>query len=118
MKVLVFEKGAEADVLSRVRAQAHAAARRATHVGSNVAHLVPATWDGQGRPPPGYTIPMGTENEPDDGRVAIVVEDDFARNKTDFVGALDALPVDWKRDVVATKEDSVGVKVAASGGTK
>jgi hypothetical protein len=110
MKVIVFAHGNETAALARIRAQAHAAARRAMTVHPAAAKLVPATWNGQGSPPPGWSVPYGVENEPGNERVAIVVEDDFARGKPDFAGAADRLPDDWSRPGESGAAQAAGKK--------
>ena len=98
MKVVTFPNQTAANaVLNRTRNAGNAVARRATTVHPAAAHLVPATWNGSGNPPRGWTVPHATLNEPGSARVAVVVEDDFARGKPDFAGAADGLPADWKR---------------------
>lgn len=87
-------------VRGRVRAAGNAAARRATHIGGAIASKVPATWNGTGAVPTGWTIPYGEEVQPLTGRVAIVAEDAFAAGQADFAGATSALPNDWETEDV------------------
>jgi hypothetical protein len=97
MKVIVFaNRGLATAALARTRAAGNAAARRATFIGSAIAARVPATWNGQGNPPTGYTVPYGVVEEPN-GRFAIVAEDAFAVGRPDFAAADDKLPDDWDR---------------------
>lgn len=97
MKAITFARGQETAALARVRAAGNAAARRATIVHPAAQRFVPATWNGQGRVPPGFTVPYGLEHEPGNGRVAIIAEDGFAQGQPDFTSAPSKLPDDWDR---------------------
>lgn len=61
--------------------------------GANVTS--PATWDGTGEPPVGWTVPCGALPEAGGSRVAIVATDTFAAGRPEFAVAVDTLPVDW-----------------------
>jgi hypothetical protein len=80
---------------ARVKATGNAVATRASHVGSAIAHMVPAAWDGAGSVPTGWSVPYGEEPEPCGSRVAIIADDAFAAGNDDFADASDALPEDW-----------------------
>lgn len=116
-KVLTFlDATLAAAVLERTKIAGNAVASRAAFIGSDIARLVPASWDGTGRVPTGYTVPYGVETEAKSTRIAIIVDDDFARNKADFVGAADALPADWNTsDDAEAKPDAGGAKATPTG---
>jgi hypothetical protein len=63
--------------------------------GSAIAQLSPETWGGAGSAPIGWTLPCGTLFEPGGNRVAIISTDAFASGKSEFSGAVSALPGDW-----------------------
>lgn len=72
-----------------------AARVRADFVGSSIAALVPATWNGAGAVPIGWTIPMGELVEPGGARVAFAGTEAFAAGKPQFNGASNSMPPDW-----------------------
>lgn len=114
MKVAVFaNRGLATAALARVRAAGNAVSRRATFIGSAIAARVPATWNGVGNPPTGWTIPYGFEEEPGNGRFAITADDDFAVGKPDFAGAANDLPANWDR---GNGIEAGGAEVPKSGG--
>lgn len=72
------------------------AARARGNPGASIAPFCPATWDGQGAPPLGWTLPWVALPEFGGARVAIVATDAFAAGKSEFSGADDSLPLDWE----------------------
>lgn len=81
-------------VISSLDASNRAARARGTP-GAAIAPLSPATWDGTGAAPLGWTLPCGALLEPGGNRIAIISTDAFASGKSEFSGAVSALPGDW-----------------------
>lgn len=71
------------------------AARARGRPGRAIGIFVPASWDGTGAPPLGWTLPCGVLFEADGTRAAIVATDAFASGRPEFSGAVDELPLDW-----------------------
>jgi len=71
------------------------AARTRGNPGISIALLSPATWDGTGNAPIGWTTPVGILPEPSGSRIAIVATDAFASGRPEFSSAVDQLPGDW-----------------------
>lgn len=93
-KFRVLPAAAASGVLTALDAPGRAARVRGT-CGSSIDLLVPATWDGNGATPLGWSLPYGVLVEPGGARVAIVATDTFAAGRPEFTVALDALPADW-----------------------
>jgi hypothetical protein len=95
-RYLIRPAAAANGVLVALDAQ-NRAARARGEPGQNVSS--PVTWDGQGSPPIGWTLPCGALPEVGGSRVAIVASDAFADGKAQFNTALTSLPADWASGV-------------------
>lgn len=93
-KYRILPAAAANGVLNSLDAPGRAARTRGTP-GSAIAVLCPATWDGTGAPPIGWTTPHGVLPEAGGARVAIVATDAFAAGRPEFGNAVDQLPGDW-----------------------
>lgn len=93
-KYRILTAAAAPGVIASLDAPGRAARLRGTP-GSSIAPLSPATWDGTGSPPVGWTIPNGVLPEAGGSRIAVVATDAFASGRPEFSSALDALPADW-----------------------
>lgn len=71
------------------------AARARGTPGAAIAPLSPEVWSGDGESPLGWTLPCGALREPNGNRIAIISTDAFASGKSEFSGAVSALPEDW-----------------------
>lgn len=90
----ILPTAAATGVINSLDAPGRAARLRGTP-GASIAALSPATWDGTGPAPLGWTTPHGVLPEVGGARVAIVATDAFADGRPEFSGALSALPADW-----------------------
>ncbi len=96
-RYIVLPAAAASGTITAVDASARAGRARASFVGSSIAQVVPATWNGVGAVPVGWTIPAGVLVESGGTRVAIVGGDAFAGGAPQFNGAATDLPGDWLR---------------------